>query len=231
MFEHFQIALSSSTLFKGINENNMEHLLTCMKPVIKFYKRNEIAAIEGMALGGIGIVLSGAMNISKTSITGSRIILGTVWKGDLFGETAAFTKEKLWPATVESIEPSTVMFISPARITGQCSNACIWHRKLQENMLEILAEKALGLTKRIKYMAIKGLRSKICTYLYNLYLVQENKFVEVPLKKYELAELFNVERPSLSREMINLRSEGIIDFSGKTVKLVDLKKIVKIIED
>ena len=97
-------------------------------------------------------------------------------------------------------------------------------------MLEILANKALALTQRIRYMAIKGLKAKICTYLYNLHIEQNTDFVKVPMKKFELAQLFNVERPSLSRAMINLRDDGVIDFDGRTVKICDYNKLAEEIE-
>ncbi len=50
------------------------------------------------------------------------------------------------------------------------------------------------------------------------------------MKKYELAEFFNIARPSLSREMINLREEGIIDFTGGKIKLISIRKMEKIID-
>jgi len=88
----------------------------------------------------------------------------------------------------------------------------------------------LNLTKKIEYLAIKGLRGKICTYLYNIYLKTGNREFRLPMKKYELAEFFNIARPSLSREMINLREEGIIDFTGGKIKLISIRRIEKIID-
>ncbi len=222
--------LKESPLFKSINSGNIDQLVICMNSTVIEYKSGEVVAVEGTKLDGIGVVLEGMLSIGKTSMTGSRIVMGTVGKGELFGETAAFTKDREWPATVEASTDSTVLFIEPGSITGSCSAACEWHRTLQENMLEILANKALALTQRIRYMAIKGLKAKICTYLYNLHIEQNTDFVKVPMKKFELAQLFNVERPSLSRAMINLRDDGVIDFDGRTVKICDYNKLVEEIE-
>ena len=229
MYQSYYNILSKSQLFKGIEADSMNHLLKCMTPVIKTYDKNEVAAVEGTRLKGIGIVLDGHLNISKTGITGNRIMLGAVGQGDLFGETAAFSGERVWPATVESQNASRVMYILSGSIIEQCSNSCSWHRQLQKNMLGILAGKAINLTKRIEYMAIKGLRTKICTYLYNQYMKADKNTFLLPMKKYELAEFFNVARPSLSREMIRLKDEGTIDFKGAQIKITDLEKLEEII--
>jgi len=226
----YQEILMKSQLFKGIRSEDLSHLLSCLNPIMRKYDRNDVVAAEGMRLTGIGIVLEGNLNISKTSLTGNRILLGTVGPGELFGENAAFSGTNTWPASVESQSAAEVMFVKPGRIVNQCSNSCSWHSKLQENMLGILSAKALNLTKKIEYLAIKGLRGKICTYLYNIYLKTGNREFRLPMKKYELAEFFNIARPSLSREMINLREEGIIDFTGGKIKLISIRRIEKIID-
>lgn len=226
----YQEILMKSQLFKGIQSENLSHLLKCLNPIMREYGRNDVVAAEGMRLTGIGIVLEGNLNISKTSLTGNRILLGTVGPGELFGENAAFSETNMWPASVESQSAAEVMFIRPSSIVNQCSSACSWHSKLQENMLGILSSKALKLTKKIEYLSIKGIRGKICTYLYNIYLKTGTREFNLPMKKYELAEFFNTARPSLSREMINLREEGIIDFTGGKIKLISIGRIEKIID-
>ncbi|MBN2557502.1 MAG: Crp/Fnr family transcriptional regulator [Clostridia bacterium] len=230
MYRTYIKTLAESKLFLGIKSGEMEHLLGCMNPVIRKYKKGDVAAVEGRDLFGIGLVLCGTMGIFKTGITGNRVILGSVGKGDLFGETAAFAFERLWPATVESLTDSTVMYIIPGSIVRQCSNACEAHRIIQQNMLGILSWKAVNLTKRIEYMAIKGLKTKICTYIYNIYLEKGKSIIDLPMKRYELAEFFNVERPSLSREMIKLRDAGVLSFNGRQIEILDPGGMKKIIE-
>lgn len=230
MYTQYSEILLKSNLFKGIEPENLKNLLNCLNPSIRKYSKNDVIAAEGMRLNGIGLVLSGNLNISKTTISGNRILLGTAEEGELFGENAAFSDESVWPANVESQSESEVMFIKPSSIVNQCSNVCIWHVKLQYNMLGILSAKAIKLTRKIEYLAIKGLKAKICTYLYNIYLKTGKKEFTLPMKKYELAEFFNAARPSLSREMINLREDGVIYFSGSKVKLLSVRMIEKIIE-
>ena len=183
MYSNYHEILLKSRLFKGIQPGNLDHLLNCLNPTIRNFSKNIVVAAEGTHLNGIGIVLEGALNISKTSLTGNRILLGAVGPGELFGENAAFSEEVLWPANVESQGKSNVMFIRPGSIINQCANSCSWHSKLQENMLGILSQKAISLTKKIEYLAIKGIRAKICTYLYNIYIKSGKRTFNLPMKK------------------------------------------------
>jgi len=230
MHEKYTDILMKSLLFKSIKRGNLNHLLGCLNPIIRSYDKFDVVAVESRKLNGIGIVLEGALNISKTSLTGNRILLGTAEPGELFGENAAYSEDCVWPANVECQSEAVVMFIKPGSIVDQCSHACMWHGQLQKNMLGILSARAIKLTKKIEYLAIKGLKAKIGTYLYNIYVRTGNREFNLPMKKYELAEFFNTARPSLSREMINLREEGTIDFTGGRIKLLNIGRIEKIID-
>jgi Mn-dependent DtxR family transcriptional regulator len=49
----------------------------------------------------------------------------------------------------------------------------------------------------------------------------------ISLKRNELAEFLNVSRPSLSREMIKMKDEGIIDFYKSSFKIIDIERLKK----
>jgi Mn-dependent DtxR family transcriptional regulator len=42
-----------------------------------------------------------------------------------------------------------------------------------------------------------------------------------------MAELLNIPRPSLSRELIKMKQDGLIDFYKNRFKILDLKKLEK----
>ena len=89
---------------------------------------------------------------------------------------------------------------------------CPWHRSLVENFLKLLSQKALMLNRKVEYLSIKGIRAKVSTYLYDQYLLQGSRDIQLSLNRTELADFLNVSRPSMSRELGKMREEGIIDF-------------------
>ena len=103
------------------------------------------------------IVLEGEVLVSKENAAGERVILSKLGVGELFGEIFAFSGTSIWYASVSAVTDCTVMFLSAARMTGNCANQCINHKQLIQNMLHIVAGKALDLNKRVDYLTIKSM--------------------------------------------------------------------------
>ena len=69
---------------------------------------------------------------------------------------------------------------------------------------------------------------KIAMYLCELYELGNVTTFNMPLNRDQLAEFFSVARPSLSRELINLRNQNVIDFYRSSVKILDLGTLYRI---
>jgi CRP-like cAMP-binding protein len=214
--------LSSCRLFKGIAPEELTAMLECLKPRISAYKKGELIAIAGDQLTGVGIVLSGDVAVTKENLAG-KIMMAKLGQNDLFGEIAAFSGAGVWPATVVAERDCKVLFLPPEKLAGNCKNECAGHKLLIMNMLGVLSDKALALNKKVDYISIKNIRSKISTYLLEQYMSTGTKIFVLPLKRNEMADFLNISRPSLSREMGRMRDEGLIDFYRSSVKIRDLQ--------
>ncbi len=218
-------SLKRCRLFHSLKQEDINYLLECLHPRIKNYQKNELITIAGDELAEFGILLSGEAAVTKENAAGSRIILTVLGPGELFGEIAAFSGNRRWPATVFAQGKCTALFLQPEKIIGYCDNSCGNHRMLIQNMLRIISEKALLLNKKVEYLAIKSLRGKICTYLLEQHQRTGMTTFMLPLKRWELADLLNVSRPSLSREMCKMRDEGIIDFHRSSVRIKNMEAL------
>ena len=69
------------------------------------------------------------------------------------------------------------------------------------------------------------MREKIFAYLTDIYKRQQSKTIQLPHNREQMAEVLNVSRTALSRELGRLRDEGIIDITGRTVKLQNIEEI------
>ena len=80
------------------------------------------------------------------------------------------------------------------------------------NFLSIVAKKSTDLRNRLKLLSHKSIEERIL-----FYLDSERKKLKtnrIPVKSKEsLAQLLNIPRPSLSRELIRLKEKGIIDYN------------------
>ena len=66
----------------------------------------------------------------------------------------------------------------------------------------------------------KTLRDKIMTYLSNEAEAQQSTYFTVPLGRVELADYLLVDRSALTRELNNMRDDGIIDFDRNTFRIL-----------
>lgn len=217
--------LMETPLFRGIEKQEVEHMLGCFLPKVSSYKKGEIITIEDTQYDGIGIVLAGLATISKTNEVGERVIISQIVEGGVFGEMIAFAKKKRWPATVIAESDVDVMFIRPEAITHHCSRMCVGHRQLMVNMLEILSMKALNLNRKVQYLSIKSMRGKLCKFLSEEWSKNEKDIFDIPFNRNELAEFLNVSRPSMSRELKKMKEEGLIDFYQSSFRMIKKEEI------
>lgn len=81
------------------------------------------------------------------------------------------------------------------------------------------------LNNRITNLSYDTLRKKITNILLLEYNRQKSPYLTLPYSRKKMAELLNIPRPSLSRELVNMKEEGIIDFYKNKIKILDLKKL------
>ena len=229
MFEQNIKAISKCALFSYINEENIGEMIKCLNPKITFYKRNDYIMLAGDRLESIGIMLNGAAIVIKENADGNRIILKKLDIGDTFGEMIVFSKNSHWPATVVATENCSICFLTREKIVGECDLVCPWHSKLIQNMLRIISDRALMLNKKVEYLSIKSMRGKISRFLFEQYQINQKTSFSLPMNRSELADFLNVSRPSMSREMCEMRDEGIINFHKENMEILNLSVLKKYI--
>jgi len=230
MYTRWKRQLTDCPLFTGVGVEELNTMLNCLNPVIREYKKDECLTVVGTDFDGVGVILEGEVLVTKESVAGDRMIMLVLDEGEMFGEMAAFSEEKKWPATVIAQREGRVMFLPPEKIVGNCHRQCPSHRLLITNMLRIVSQRALLLNKKVEYLSIKSMRGKISAFLLEQYKRFEMTTFLLPLKRNELADFLNVARPSLSREMSRMKEEGIIDFHRSSVKIRDLEALKKLVE-
>lgn len=206
-------------LFKGIEKEELEALLRCLSGEKKKFNKNENIYMMGEKIEKIGIVLSGGVQVLKEDYDGNRNIIGNLGPAELFGESFAFTNSKASQVTVQAREKSEILFISPENIVSPCRKACSFHNQLIYNMLNILANKNVGLNEKIEVLTKKTTREKILSFLYSKGLNKPGEEIRIDFNRQELADYLSVNRSALSAELSNMRKDGLIEFERNLFKL------------
>lgn len=209
-------------LFAGIPAEELFAMLSCINPQVKHLKRGEIAAHMYEPMTAVGVVLKGGAEVMRESASGVKNIMALISEGDTFGETAAFSDSPVWQATVTAKTDCTLMFVPIARFLGNCPRSCQSHKTLIQNMLRIISGKAIQLGRKVEYLSIKSMRSKICGYLLEQSNIHKSATFVLPMNKSDLADYLGVSRPSMVREFSRLKDEGVIDYYLSGVRILDM---------
>ena len=214
-------AIKKLDLCAGIKETDLEGIISCIGCQIKNFSKGQFILLESDEVKWIHIVLSGTVHTLKQDIWGNETILSVSKENQLFGETFAGSNNPVSSVSFYAARNTEVLSVPFHRIMHTCTLSCVFHHRVIENMVSLIADKNKQLMEKLAIISQKTLRKKILTYL-SLQIQQnngKNKFT-IPLGRLELANYLNVDRSALTRELNNMKKEGIIDYSKNTFKII-----------
>ena len=217
-------ALAKSPLFAGMAEDDIESCLRCSRSEVADYEKEELVFRRSDAPEKLLVLLSGAVAVCDDSSTGKRSIVAAFDRpGELFGEVYLFLNKGSYDHYAEATAPSRVLRIPQDFLTHTCGRNCGYHARLISNMLSILAQKAYFLNRRLQVVSCATLRQKIAAlFLQNR---AEGERVALSMNREELADFLNTARPSLSRELMRMRDDGLIKIDKKGISVPDPQKL------
>lgn len=94
---------------------------------------------------------------------------------------------------------------------------------ITRNMLEIQSEKNFAMTRKLHLLSGTTLRERIA-----LWLIEQTEddgvdsdIVRLAMNREELADYLGTTRPSLSRELMKMQQEHLIEADKNTIRIVD----------
>jgi CRP-like cAMP-binding protein len=215
--------LKRCILFKDIKYEDLSNFLNLSNYTIKKYSKGNMVVIEGSRCEELGILLEGLLEAQALYPSGKLLTLAQLKPVEIFGEAVLFSKMNEFPATIGAIKDSKIMFIKKENLIN-CLTNC---HKFMENFLELLSNKLLILNKKVKMLSLESIRKKIENFLMEEYEKQGSNIIKVSLSRKEMAEHMGIQRPSLSRELIKMREEEIIEFGKKIIIIKDIGALSK----
>lgn len=209
-----------SPLFNGIQPEDRKAVLGCIGYHIGTFRKGETVAFEGENIKHIGILLSGSVDMIKEDFWGGKTMLVRMRKGEMFGETFACGEDNLSVVTFVVPEDAKILFMPFDRVMHSCTMACVFHHQLIENMVHIIANKNRDLMRKVEAVSKRTIREKLLAYLSIQAQVQGSRYFEIPLGRVELAEYLCVDRSALTRELVKMRDEGLIDYDKNCFRLL-----------
>lgn len=219
MQEYFSV-LKKSPLFAGVEERDMQALLNCLHARVRKTRREEILLSAGDEPVFVGVVLAGSVHIIQEDYWGNRTILAAVGAGGIFCEAFSCAQAEALPVSVVAHEDGCILLLNCQKIVTICPAACTFHAALVRNLIQVLANKNIVLTRKMEHITKKTTREKVMSYLSECALSAGTDRFEIPFNRQELADYLGVERSALSSTLGKLREEGKIVFHKNAFQIL-----------
>jgi len=216
--------LQKNALFKNFDMHDLESILKCLSANVDSYNKKDVVLLQGDHVHFVGIVLSGSIQIIKEDMEGNINILAYLGVNDIFAETFACADIYECPVTVQAIEDCEILFIDYKRIIKTCHKSCIFHSRLIENMLSLIAKKNITLSQKIEILSKRTIREKILAFFNTQIQMTHSKKISIPYNREGLANFLCVDRSALSRELCNMSDEGLIKFAKNEFEILKINK-------
>lgn len=217
--------LLKNSLFRDIDEKEIEEMLICAKAREREFETEEYIFRQEQKPSQLFLLLEGSVMIAKDFASGKRDVLFLVEAGEVFGEMFLFSDtESYW---YDAIAQGSVKVLEiPWEFFYHfCQNACRHHQLITRNLLEIQSEKNFFMTKKLHLLSGTTLRERIAIWL--LEQEAEKETIRLRMKREALADFLGTTRPSLSRELMRLQQEGLIEVGKNRIKIRNRESLEK----
>ena len=220
-------SLLKNELFNNMKDEEIKKVMGKSKYTINSYKKGNIIFQEDDTCSSIGLVIEGNIIIERIYLNGKGVVLGKFGIGDVFGEALVFSKMSLYPATVSAMSDCKILYIDKNEFAKLLSS----ETTILENFTMLLSEKIILLNEKIRSISLRNVKSKVAYYIIEEFNRQKNNILKLEYTKEEIASDIGIPRPSLSRELINLKKDKIIDYDRNKITILKMDKLEDILFD
>ncbi len=205
---------------------------------LRSINKGEYIFHEGASPRAMYILVSGRIGISRVTLSGRSILVEEITeRGDIFGEVYLFLGMP-YKICTEALEASEIIVMSGdmfSRSAGVCSisgsddeagghdlqkvGSSAADYIMVRNMLSLLSQKAYMLSSRIQVLASPSIREKAARFILERELADGS--VGTEMSREAMADYMGVTRPSLSRELGKMQTEGLIRLEGRRIVVTD----------
>ncbi len=207
--------LMNCPLFKGIRREEVMSLMHAVRYRILRYAKGELFAIAGDVCLHIDIVIKGEMMAKITSPSGRSVRMTLHHSGNMLAPAFLYAKDNTYPVTVEAIAETHVLRLMPDDMEALFSI----EPRLYMNFINVLSNIVAHLTKQVSMLTM-NVRERVCFFLQGEMRRQGSADLMLTMSRQDMADGFGIQKYSLQRCLNDLKKEGVIEFSGKHIKVL-----------
>ncbi len=210
--------IKKSVYFSGLPDKELSSALTFYQAREKKYKAGDYLVKQGKPIPAFGIVLGGIVQVCMDDAEGMQMILASNSPGDSFGESLAFLGTKESPVYIRAVEDSRVLWLKLDRISAPKPGMC--NHDYVMRVMDGFAKQVFDMNNRIQVLSKRSLRQKLITLFSQYKQKSGSKTFDIPLSREDMAVYLGCDRSALSRELSNMKKDGIIDYYRNSFRIL-----------
>ena len=217
--ENYLDVLEKSKLFGIHADVDFIKIFNSIDYKIVKYAKGQVVHNEDDLCTCLSIILQGNIEIQKIDAMGKLLTVAEFALGSTFGENLIFGDKIKYPMTVFSKTETIVLEIKKESVTTLCQ----LDPKFMLEFLNTVSNRAMVLNSKLKEVTLKTIRQKICEFLLLQYNKTQKTEINIGMTKKDWADKLGVQRPSLSRELIKMKEEELIDYYKDVIIIKDIE--------
>lgn len=206
-------------LLKDIDDAMFCQLCECMNVSELHLRNKQTFIVESDPCDHIGIVVTGAVRLTRLRIDGGRNVLETISENGVFGSTYVFRDMPTMGISMSAVGDTTVLLFEIARITRPCHKVCNAHMQFVRNLLTVMSQTTFALKQKLRILSQRTIRERLMLFLnIRAKRAKSNEF-DIPFDRQALADYLCVDRSALSAELSKLRAERKVESVKSHFKL------------
>ena len=221
-------ALGKTALLSGLSQPELQMLAA--RTVRKLFTAGELLFSEGEPCNGLHIIALGKVRIFKTSMSGREQVLAMNGPGESVAELPVFDGGP-YPASAVAIEDTEIAFISRRDFNAYC----LEHPEVALKVLSVVGARLRRLVEIIEELSFTTIRQRLISALLKL-AQKEGKKTErgvefqLPATHQELANQLGTVRELISRNLMRLQAEGLLDVDAREIVVKDMKGLSALLD-
>ncbi|OPJ56808.1 Crp/Fnr family transcriptional regulator [Alkalithermobacter paradoxus] len=208
--------LKATPLFSDFSKYHLEILLEGSNN-IKKYKKKSIIYEQGDKCNTLDVIIEGIVSVEKIDENGNVLVIYEFGAGHILGSNLIFAQSNKYPMTILSKTNCTILSIQKDIIL----NLCQTNKSFLLEYIKLISDITVAIGTKLNSITLKTIRQHIIEFLNYEYKKQRTYKIKLYMTKKEWAERLGVQRPSLSRELIKMKQENIIDYDKNTISIID----------
>lgn len=222
------VALGKTALLSSLTPEELKTLAA--RTVRKLFSAGELLFSEGEPCNGLHIIARGKIRIFKTSVSGREQVLAVNVPGESIAELPVFDGGP-FPASASIVEDAEIAYISRRDFQAYCME----HPEVALKVLQVVGSRLRRLVGIIEELSFTTIRQRLISALLKLVQSEGTRTergieFQLPATHQELANQLGTVRELVSRNLMRLQAEGLLDVDARQIVVRDVEGLKALLE-